>query len=186
MDGPVWEAGPNTLEAGFGKVRQQWPAILEILSSDYFFETRAPGLSGWSCGQHAAHLALVTSWIAAELEANLDDAGRSTDGSANEIGLRVLAAGRIPKGSAQTPPQGRPDGRGRAALVDVLTGARAVWSRLEERAPELAACAARVGHPVLGALNSVEWVRFSALHTAHHLAIVRDVRREALGGASED
>ena len=42
-------------------------------------------------------------------------------------------------------------------------------------ADEIVACPARFAHFALGYMTSSEWVRFCALHSAHHLAVVRDI-----------
>jgi cyclophilin family peptidyl-prolyl cis-trans isomerase len=90
--------------------------------------------------------------------------------------LAVLEAGGFARGRARSPSRLTR----RAAR---MTTSRPCFRRSPERgrrSPRArrssARCPARARHFVFGYLTSSEWVRMCAIHTAHHLAIVRDIR----------
>lgn len=55
----------------------------------------------------------------------------------------------------------------------------ASWRSVRPASDILSLCPARFAHFALGFMTSREWVRFCALHTAYHLAVVRDIRAGA-------
>ncbi len=164
-----------SLPDDFRKVAQQWDAIRGLLEDAEEFLRRDPTVSGWSCGEQAGHLALVTNWVAAGIEANLANPGRDRDGRASERTEWILRAGDFPRGVAQSPPQADPTGRPSEYFLPALDDSELRWHALQARADEIVLCPARFTHFALGYMTSSEWVRFCALHSAHHLAVVRDI-----------
>lgn len=132
-------------------------------------------MSGWSCGEQAGHLALVTNRIALGIEANLAEPQRDTDGQWSEYTEGVLREGDFPRGVAQAPPRADLSGRPKEDFLPPLDDAERRWDTLQARAEEIVACPARFEHFALGYMTSSEWVRFCALHSAHHLAVARDI-----------
>ena len=114
-------------------------------------------------------------WIALGIEANLADPTRDTDGLGSERAEWILREGEFPRGVAQAPPRVDPSGRPREDFLPALDDAERRWNALQARADEITACPARFAHFALGYMTSSEWVRFCALHSAHHLAVVRDI-----------
>lgn len=137
-------------------------------------------VSGWSPAQHLYHLAL-----AADLAlSNAVGLARGTSSLAvdgrepNELARALFAAGGFPRGRAEAPRMVRPPERvDRALLRAELQRGRTSLATAREIVALLPAAPRRIPHQLLGALNAVEWVHFARLHTEHHLAIVRDVRR---------
>jgi hypothetical protein len=178
---PVWEVGEWNLAADLAKIGQQWSAIREILEDPALFDLRNAEISGWSCGEHAGHVAIVAQWIATEIEQNLVEPQRDADGQWGEPTEAILVAGGFPRGVAESPPEVNTLGRPREDFLPVLPAGVAAWEAIAAKAERLPSCAARFPHFALGYMTSTEWVRFCALHTAHHLAVVRDLRAGAAG-----
>lgn len=172
---PVWTVGEWSLSDDFGKVAQQWNAIRRLLGDAEEFVRRDPAVSGWSCGEQAGHLALVTNWVAHGIEENLAHPERDADGRWSEHTELILREGDFPRGVAQSPPRVDPSGRPKGDFLSALDDDERRWYGLQERADEIVACPARFPHFALGYMTSSEWVRFCALHSAHHLAVVRDI-----------
>ena len=173
---PAWQVGAWELAADLAKIDQQWGALREILESAELYDRRDSEISGWSCGEHAGHLVLVTRWIADGIEENLKRPERDTDGAWAEYTEAILVAGDFPRGVAQSPSRVDPHARPREDFLPLLPEAVAAWESVAEKAEQLPSCPARFAHFALGYLTSTEWVRFCALHSAHHLAVVRDLR----------
>lgn len=172
---PPWQVGDWDLTADFQKIEQQWPPLRRVLEDPGLFEASDAEVSGWSCGEHAGHSLLVARLMAERIEGNLAEPGRNRDEATWDVALRVMSAGGFPRGVAQSPDDLRPGTRGRNDFLTLLDPTIESWARVRGRAGELPECAARALHPVLKYLTSTEWVRMCAVHTAHHLALVRDI-----------
>ena len=176
---PVWEVDDWDLARDLSKIDQQWAFVREVLEDQDLFDLRDPEVSGWSCGEHAGHIAMVTAWIAAGIEENLRDHQRDSEETWGEHTEWILNEGDFPRGAATSPPQVDPAGRPREDFLPVLPAAEEAWISIRRKVDSLPACPARFPHFALGYMTSTEWVRFCALHTAHHLAVVRDIRAGA-------
>jgi hypothetical protein len=173
---PPWKVDPWDLRADLDKIRQQWPAAHEILSDAALSALRAPAVSEWTCGEQAGHILLAGQATAQRIEGNLADPQRDRDGASADFTRRVLEAGGFPRGRAKAPAGVDPVTRQLEDLVALLPSVVASWEAIAAREEELASCPARARHFAFGYLTSAEWVRMCAVHTAHHLAIVRDMR----------
>ena len=179
MTTPVWQVGKWDLEADLAKIDQQWDAVREVLEDPGLYAVRNDEISGWSCGEHAGHIAMVTHWIAGGIEESLADPTRDTDGRWSEPTEAILIEGGFPRGVAESPPEVNTLSRPREDFLPMLPAAIEAWRAVAEKSELLPSCPARFPHFALGYLTSTEWVRFCALHTAHHLAVVRDLREAA-------
>lgn len=176
---PPWNVDGWNLTADLAKIEQQWGPVRAILEDVLFYDLRDEAVSAWSCGQHAGHIVLVARSIARGIERNLDEPDRSRNQGWEAPAGPVLVGGRFPRGRAKAPAEADPVGRTPDHFLAMLGPTRAEWSRLADRADELPSCHARFSHFVFGYLTSVDWVRMCAIHTAHHLAIVRDIANQA-------
>ena len=176
---PVWQVGAWELSSDLDKIEQQWDYVRQILEDPDLFAVRDDDVSGWSCGEHAGHIAKVTQWIASGIEQNLRDPTRDSNGAWTEHTEAILVAGDFPRGVAKSPPTLDAFGRDREEFLPILPAAQAAWRAITSKREDLPGCEARFPHFALGYLTSAEWVRFCALHTAHHLAVVRDLRGDA-------
>lgn len=172
---PPGRVGPWDLAMDFKKIRQQWPPLNGVLADELLFDRISEGVSGWSCGQHAGHIALVTHRIAEGIEQNLADPERNSGGEWTDLTRPVFESGGFPRGRAEAPSPLRPGQTDRREFRVLLRAARQRWNRLEGRQDELSVCPARFPHFAFGQLTSTDWVRFCAIHTAHHLRIIDDI-----------
>jgi len=173
---PVWQVNDWDLARDLSKIDQQWAYVREVLEDQDLFDLRDTEVSGWSCGEHAGHIVMVSAWIAAGIEENLRDHQRDSEEAWGEHTEWILNEGDFPRGAATSPPQVDPAGRPRGDFLLVLPAAEEAWISISRKVDSLPSCPARFPHFALGYMTSTEWVRFCALHTAHHLAVVRDIR----------
>jgi hypothetical protein len=171
-----WEVDAWSLENDFAKIEQQWDYVRELLEEPALYGLGNPAVSGWSCGEHAGHITLASYWIADEIGRNLREPDRNVEGEWAEGARAVLEEGDIPLGAWTSPAGVHPAGRQREDLLTLVSETQTVWRGMAAKASALADCPARFPHFALGYLTSTEWVRFCAIHTAHHLSIVRKIR----------
>lgn len=132
--------------------------------------------SAWSPAQHLFHVLLANELSlknAASLIARKGMLIRPFEALAPGA-AEVLARGRIQRGTAEAPRFVRPRGTVDLGFVRELVGS--TREQLEQLDPdavdEAPSC---VPHQVLGDLSASQWVRFARMHTAHHVAIVREM-----------
>ncbi|MBM3991574.1 MAG: DinB family protein [Planctomycetes bacterium] len=137
-----------------------------------------PALSGWNVEQHVAHCSLANELVGRNLKSLLKgsgllvvDTGEPVDGA-----LEILASGRIPRGTAQAPRSVRPPPLvERAYLLEWLDGNEREFAEAKRQLDLLLAAPKRIPHQILGPLTAVQWLRFAAIHTAHHMSIAREL-----------
>jgi hypothetical protein len=173
---PPWQVGPWDLRPDLDKVREQWIPVREILRDPALYDLRMPSVSAWSCGEQAGHILLAARLMAVTIADNLSDPARDRDGEQAPFTRSVLRAGSFARGAARAPQVLEPEGRRRDDDLELFPTVVDAWEGIAAREQEMRACAARGRHLVFGYLTSSEWVRMCAVHTAHHLAIVRDIR----------
>ena len=171
---PPWTVDGWDLAADLAKIEQQWGPVREILESPSRFDLRHPPTSGWGLGEHAGHIAITTFGIARGIEVNLASPERDRDLQRGEPAEALLRNGTLTRG-VTAPERIDPKGRSREDLVGIARRAIDAWSALAERPEVIASCPARFPHFMLGHLTSADWVRFCAIHTAHHLTLVREI-----------
>ena len=172
---PPWQVDAWNLEEDLAKIRQQWTSVHEILADAAHYGLRAPSVSAWSCGEQAGHILLAAEAMAGAIEGNLAEPERGRDGVGAEFTHRVLQQGDFPRGRAKSPTRLDPLGRTREDFTTLSRAVSGRWDVIAARREELRASPGRAKHFAFGWLTSVEWVRMCAIHTAHHLAIVRDI-----------
>ncbi len=179
---PPWQLDPWNLPADLRKIEQQWTALGEILEDPARYELRHAATSGWRCGDQAGHALIAAFGIARGIERALAEPERDQDGKRDEAAGAVLESGIFPRGRVQAPERLDPTGRSREELVAMITPTMVAWSSLASRADTLATSTGRFPHFLFGHLTSAEWVRFCAIHNAHHLALARDIEVAASAG----
>lgn len=142
-----------------------------------------PARSGWSAEQHLAHVTLANELVLRNLKSLSLGQGLLVQRGGDPLpGTHaVLAAGRIPRGQAQSPRIVRPPARVQRELLDGwLHDGRAALAELRALSPAaLAASELKISHQILGPLDLPEWARFGVVHTEHHLVIAREVLGKA-------
>jgi hypothetical protein len=173
---PPWQVDAWDLPADLEKIRQQWTPLREILDDGALYALRVPGVSEWSCGEQVGHIVLVAQAMAHAIEGNLAEPERDREGEWAEFTERVLESGGFPRGRAQAPTRLDPTPHGHDDFAALLPRVLDSWESIATREEALRRCLSRARHFAFGYLTSAEWVRMCAIHTAHHLAIVRDIR----------
>jgi len=181
---PPWKVDAWDLAADLRKIEQQWGPLGEILGDGARAGVRHPATSGWGCGEHAGHTVIAAFGIARGIERTLADPERDRNESARKEAAALLRAGTFPRGVVKAPERIDPTGRTREEMLALVEPATQAWSALAARAQAIAESPGRFPHFVLGHLTAAEWVRFCAVHTAHHLTIVREIE-QAVGGAGD-
>ena len=141
-----------------------------------------PAVSAWSSEQHLAHIALANGLILRNLKSLAAGRGvllvhgRDPDPQA----VATLATGKLPRGQVQSPRMVRPPERvERALLGQWLADGRAALAQIDPRS--LPPGEPKIPHQLLGPLDAPLWARFAAVHTRHHLAIVREILESVPG-----
>jgi hypothetical protein len=176
---PPWKVDAWDLTTDLRKIEQQWASVREILGDPTRAEVRHDATSGWGCGEHAGHAVIAAFGIARGIERALADPERDRHETAAKQAAAILRGGLFPRGVAKAPERLDPTRRTREEMLAVVEPATAAWSSLGPRANEIARSPARFPHFVLGHLTGGEWVRFCAIHTAHHLTLVREIEAAA-------
>lgn len=175
----------SRVPAGVGRSHAALLAELEacgrVAGEAVAFDARAPDTSGWSVGEHLEHLLLADRFMLGLLEGAAGgeppvDAG---PGRPTLPGYLVLWTGFIPRGAGKAPAGARPRGLSREEVLRGLAAERQRLAGLEPELPGIAAAAYTIPHPALGRLTPRRWLRFAAVHHAHHARIVRDILEEA-------
>lgn len=141
----------------------------------YFTEE---AVSKWSVAQHVHHLLRVVHGVATRMQAIQDGESGGEPARLNAAGRLVMLLGRLPRGRARSPKYVLPDeAPDRDALQEFAAETRAAVERLEPHLGTLGDLDGGYKHPALGVLTAPQWLRFAGIHTAHHLAIIRDIER---------
>jgi hypothetical protein len=134
-------------------------------------------VSGWGVGQHVEHCAMALDRIVGAISFLLVNPEHGLGlGPTLARATPMLESGSIPRGMGKAPefliPQPEPD---RAQTRAQVEAARELWDTLSGKRDEMRECKATFAHFALGNFTSPQWVRFMAVHTAHHFKIVRDI-----------
>jgi uncharacterized protein (DUF1330 family) len=170
----AWALEPQGLDADIAKMNAQWDAVEAQLADAAHIKIRAGKVSRWSVGQQCLHILKVANLIGSQLPGLLDSDAPAATG-ASPMKAQALARG-FPRGIAQAPP-----GLGvhyPPKLDEIhaeLARTREIWDALIARKDEIPASTATFPHPVFGPMGAAEWLRFTTVHTAHHLKIVDDI-----------
>ena len=131
-----------------------------------------PEISGWSIAEQLDHVLKVNSSVLTRIA----EKPLALDKPINMIGRVVLAVGWIPRGKGRSPKSLRGVVATRNDLIAATARLRAqidaVSNDLIARRDPV------VPHPFFGGLTAEQALRFIVVHSAHHMKIVRDIRRK--------
>ena len=137
-------------------------------------ELLSQSVSSWPVGYHIQHLSLAMSGVAKALELSTPPVPRQLPKPA---WLAIGLMGRIPRGKAQSPDISRPKhAKGEEELNAFL-----------EKAESRIITATQLPddrwfkHHLLGVLDKRNSLKFVRIHNDHHLAIMKDIVRDAEG-----
>lgn len=169
------------LKRNLDTVSRQWTGLLVLCDVPEAYAVKSSTVSGWGVGQHVHHLGIENDLIADALEKVLVDPSIGVGlVPTHPAAIPILERGRIPRGGGQAPeilhPPPVPMRADTRALIE---SAKRRWGALTDRREELQRSSATHPHPILGPFTPVHWVRFIAMHTAHHLKIVREILEAA-------
>ncbi|MCB1008563.1 MAG: DinB family protein [Acidobacteria bacterium] len=143
------------------------------LLDDCPLDLRAPRVSGWSVGEQVDHMTQV---LASGLGL-LETPGEPRPNGINLSGRILLALRWIPRGVGKSPKGVLPRGASPEDLRERLADLRRRLDAISAAPDRLADPRPTIPHPYFGALNPAQGLRFLAIHTRHHLKIVRDIRK---------
>ena len=148
--------------------------LLESRLPDWLL-TPQPAVSGWSAAQHFDHVERINRAVLTTLHRLAQQGADAIPESARRGGLRRLEAGRFERGLARAPEFATPPPD--PSLDDLratLARNRVRWAALDVSGFDR--LTGTFPHPLLGPFTAVQWVRFVYVHTAHHHAIVGELR----------
>lgn len=90
--------------------------------------------------------------------------------------IPMFLFGFIPRGKGKAPEVyfPAPDVE-RASVRKNIADSRSGMSWVAQNIHHIGVATGRLDHPILGALNARQWLRFIRIHTAHHLRIIDDI-----------
>ena len=164
-------------ETLFGPTLRALEGVVERAEREPSVSARRADVSGWSVGEHLAHVSLANRKMAAAVKSILVGGPEvASDGETSDIARSILAGGGIPRGVASAPAGTEPGAeRSDEELRDLVSRARTDFRRLAAMEETIRAVSGVVAHPLLGPFSASEWVRFAAIHTRHHLAIADEI-----------
>ena len=136
----------------------------------------APAVSGWCAEQHLAHVALANELVLRNLKSLAAGKGALLVEGGEPLPFvpEMLAAGRLPRGKAQSPRMVRPPEKiERELMLQWLADAKRELAAIDPRT--IVTGKMRIPHQLLGPLDAPQWLRFGVVHTEHHLQIAREV-----------
>lgn len=169
----------SRLESSYRTVCSQVDQIAELAADHELQALAAPKVSAWSVGRQLEHLLLSDQTILDRFERLIDGREGPAPGGITAGGRLCLLLGWIPRGAGKAPEMVIPAGREPSDVQAGLERLRRRLDELGEQLPLLEQSGWRCRHPVFGALDVGEWMRFMDTHHRHHLKIVRDIRRAA-------
>jgi hypothetical protein len=146
-----------------------------VAEGDPVVTLRVPSISSWSVAQQLDHSLMVVERSLARVLDRPEPLARGL----TLVGRVVLGLGWFPRGSARAPRGFEGKERSSAELAPRPAGVRDLLARLAAEPALLARREPVVPHPYFGGLDARNALRNAVVHTAHHLAIVRDLRRSA-------
>ena len=141
--------------------------IDELASFIPDLEKRNEGISASSVGWQIEHSLLTIRIVSGGLLAS-DPSSFSPSFTFKK--LLILITGKMPRGKAKAPKIVMPDAFTQESLSKHIDKAKETLEHLQQ-----AQANQFVSHPYFGHINKKETIRFLAIHTLHHLKIIREI-----------
>ena len=176
MSNDAWD-----LDKNLATIERQWAGLVALCEDEPVFRAKAPDVSAWDVGQHVKHCAIVLTRIVGAIDflVSNTDSGKGL-GPKFDFALPMLESGDIPRGMGKAAdfllPGDSPD---RVETRGMVEGAAKMWKGLSAKRDGILKSEATFAHFILGNFTAVQWVRFMAVHTAHHFKIASDVLNAA-------
>lgn len=168
----VWDLSKN-----FATIGGQWGPLLALCDDPALFGARAEAVSAWGVDKQVHHVGIAMTGIGQGIETMLASPQLGAGlGPTHPAAIPMLESGTIPRGVAKAPaPLHPPDAPARDQTRALLQSAKARWDALAQKQAQIEVAPATYPHFILGNFTSKQWVRFMAVHTAHHYKIMRDI-----------
>ncbi len=168
----VWDLTKN-----FATIGRQWGPLLALCDDPTLYAARAEAVSAWGVDKQVHHVGIAMTGIGRGIEGMLASPQQGVGlGPTHPLAIPMLESGALPRGVAKAPaPLHPPDAPARDQTRALLQSAKTCWDALSQKGAQIEACPATYPHFILGNFTSQQWVRFMAVHTAHHFKIVHDI-----------
>ncbi|MEE9155571.1 MAG: DinB family protein [Gemmatimonadota bacterium] len=138
---------------------------------------RAESISRWNTAEQLEHVAISNRQIVKRMDEILS-AGEPEEASGpSPAGRVILLTGYIPRGIGKAPEHTLPRSTSLEQVRQSVSESQRSVTDLVSRLPEIDSCRRRFNHHVLGGFTPAQWLQFMAIHTRHHLKIIRDIQR---------
>lgn len=169
---PMTQVAPDCARQ-LRRTKAQLARVLSwALQPDSLLVIRNVSASQWTPAEQIEHLSRVNFAILQGIRTMLEGPNPSTEPSPNEAAKTFLANGVIDRGRS-APPFSVPVG---ATLEEIRRDTRALVDGFGSLDPiAMANCRATFPNPGLGPLTAEQWLRFTEIHTFHHLQILCEI-----------
>ncbi len=168
----VWDLDKNLATVG-----RQWAGLFALCGDSAAYAASAESVSGWGVARQVNHVGIALNLIAQVIEGMLANPEQGAGlGPTQPFAMPMLEAGSIPRGRGQAPKFLHPPATPAAAETRaLLQSAKDRWDALGAKRGQMKQTPATFQHFALGHFTCVQWARFMAVHTAHHLKIIHDI-----------
>lgn len=168
---------PWDLDKNLAKIEKQWDGLFALCNDPAVFAAQSGDVSAWSVAKQVHHVGIVMTGMSRALEGLLANPQQGVGlGPTHPMAIPMLEGGSIPRGMGKAPEPLLVEKEPAAEETrGLLTAAKAKWDALDGKRAEMRSTPATFQHFALGHFTAVQWARFMAVHTAHHLKIVRDI-----------
>jgi hypothetical protein len=168
----VWDLHKN-----FATVGRQWVALFALCDDAALFRARAETISAWGVDKQVHHVGIAMNGIGQGIEKMLANPQQGAGlGPTHPFAMPMLESGTIPRGVGKAPETLHPpDAPMREQTRALIQSAKTCWDALANKGAQLEQTPATHPHFALGNFTSVQWVRFMAVHTAHHFKIIHEI-----------
>lgn len=168
----VWD-----LEKNFATIGRQWGPLFALCDDPALYKARAEAISAWGVDKQVNHVGIAMNGIGQAIERMLANPQQGVGlGPTHPFAMPMLEAGAIPRGVGKAPePLHPPDAPPASQTRALIQSAKALWDSLDKKRTQIENCPATHPHFALGNFTGRQWVRFMAVHTAHHFKIIHEI-----------
>ncbi len=172
-------AASAPLDELYRQVLAQVDGLVRLAAEHDLHGVAAPRVSKWTVGMQLEHLLLSDETLLDRFDRLVDGREGPAPGGPTLLGRTLLAIGFFPRGFGKAPQGVVPAGRDPSDIEAGLQRVRQRFDELAEHLPLLEEAGWRCRHPILGAFDVGQWMRFLVIHHHHHLKIIADIRKAA-------
>jgi hypothetical protein len=164
----------NKLVRSIRKVVAEYRAFLNALTEEQFQLT--PPIGGWSYSEVYSHI--FDASILSEMAATYIRKGKGKEAKTVFLVRVILFFGQLPPARKYKAPSSIAGRVKKISKVEALDYIDRFLALLDENQHQygLADPKLKTKHPVMGYLNSVQWIRFIEIHLKHHLKQLKRIK----------